>query len=80
MPKLDWPPSSPDLNQIEDVWHLLKDHLNARRARPRGKDEMSAAVEEEWGKIPAEEILAFIDTLPQRIKAVIAANGGHTAW
>lgn len=41
---------------------------------------MAAAVQEEWDRIPAEEILAFIDTLPQRIEAVIAANGGHTAW
>lgn len=80
MLKMDWPPSSPDLNPIEDVWNLLKDNINARQPRPRGKDEMAIAVQEEWDRIPAADILGFIDTMPQRIAAVIAANGGHTAW
>lgn len=80
MPKMVWPPCSPDLNPIENVWNLLKHNLNSRSPRPDGKAEMARAIEEEWGNIAPEDILGFIDSMPARIEAVIAANGGHTKW
>lgn len=35
---------------------------------------------EEWERISEEDILKFVDSMPQRIQAVIANHGGHTRW
>jgi len=80
MRKLNWPPCSPNLNPIENVWRILKDALNKRTPHPAGMPGMKAAIEEEWQRISEDIILSFIDSMPRRIEAVIAAAGGHTKW
>ena len=41
---------------------------------------MMIAIQEEWDQLTEERILAFVNTMPDRIQAVIATNGGHTRW
>jgi len=80
IPKFDWPRSSPDPNLIENVWYILKDMLNKQPVRPQGREAMAEAIREEWQKISEVHLLTFIDSMPQRIEAVLAASGGHTRW
>lgn len=75
-----WPASSPDLNPIEGVWLLIKERIRAMENPPRTKDEMRAAMWLQWELLETEDFLHFIDSMPQRVAAVIAANGGHTQW
>lgn len=77
MLSLIWPPSSPDLNSMEYMWNLLKNRLNHRSPRPSSVEEMGEAIKEEWDKIGENELLEFVDSMPERIEAIIAANGGH---
>lgn len=78
--RLWWPACSPDLNPIENVWQLLKDILKRRNPRPRGTAEFKQAILEAWAEISPEELKQLVRSMPERIEAVIAAQGGHTRW
>ncbi|KAG2193206.1 hypothetical protein INT46_007610 [Mucor plumbeus] len=77
---LDWPPQSPDLNPIEHVWNQLKRRLNAYPARATTIAELEARIHQEWYKFTKEDCLKYIDSMPDRIKAVIRSKGGPTRY
>lgn len=67
--RMVWPAHSPDLNPIENVCPFLKPDAEVRQY-----------LLEEWEKPDIEDFRKYIETMPARCKAVIAANGGHTKW
>lgn len=75
---LDWPAKSPDLNVIENVWGRIK--YNLRATVFESKDHLWAEIVKEWEKTPLDFIRGLYDSLPDRIEAVIEANGGHTRY
>ena len=77
---LNWPSGSPDLNPIENIWNILKNRLQAREPRPVQIEEIKKAVVEEWNAITVEEIRKCVDSMPDRIQAVVDNLGGHTRW
>ena len=42
-----WPPNSPDLNPIENLWHILRSKVRKRNPRPMKKAELITALKEE---------------------------------
>jgi hypothetical protein len=77
---LDWPPSSPDLNIIENLWDYLEHRVHARNPLPCSEEELWIALQEEWYRIPKEYIEALYESLPQRIRDVHKARGGNTRY
>jgi inhibitor of nuclear factor kappa-B kinase subunit alpha len=71
--KRQWPAASPDINPIELIWGILKPRVNAE-AHPDVKS-LARALDREWGKLTYEEINACIDGWPERLDAMIKANG-----
>ena len=82
--RLYLPANSPDLNLIENVWHLLKGRLRKRftlvEDRPHTEEQLWTAMEEEWEAIDQITIDSLLDSMPNRVTAVISANSEHTKW
>ena len=77
---LDWPPQSPDLNPIEHLWAMLKQRLNQYDHPPKGMLELWERIEAEWNKIDKEECCRLIESMPDRINAVIKSKGWWTDY
>ena len=75
---MNWPANSPDLNPIENVWRLLKWRVGKRF--PHTDEEVRRYIIEEWAKLMKEDFIKYIESMPERCRAVIEASGGHTKW
>jgi transposase len=74
---LENPPSSPDLNPIENMWFIFKNLLGKRTPIPRTREELRAAAEEVWNKeITFDHINAVINSMEKRRVKVLSQRGG----
>lgn len=78
MEVLPWPPQSPDLNPIENIWAHLKKQLRKRPIQPTNHNELYAAIVEEWEAIPRKILTNMVQSMPKRIEKVIKQRGGST--
>lgn len=74
------PPSSPDLNPIENIWKELKRRIRAHQHIPTSVAELKQAIFLEWERLSASDINNYVLSMPHRVRAVIAANGGNTKY
>jgi hypothetical protein len=70
------PPQSPDINPIENLWHLLDLELK----KISSKSDLKRVISEEWLKIPEETTTNLVETMPRRLQAVTDANVMHTKY
>jgi transposase len=77
---LEWPPQSLDLDPIEHLWDHLKRQLAKYGTPASSAIDLWDRVLEEWWKIKDKTCLYLIDSLPNRIEAVINAKGGVTRF
>lgn len=84
---LDWPPNSPDLSPIENIWSILKrqirrrfPHLRDLKDNEEDRAEFQRCVEDAWRAIPQAQIVACIDSLERRLQACIRARGWYTKY
>ena len=75
---LTWPPDSPDLNPIEHLWDVLDEQVRSVEAPPRNLQELKELLLTSWCQIPQHTFRGLVESMPQRVMAVLAAEGGPT--
>ena len=77
---LDWPPLSPDLSIIENVWAEVKRLVKAKR--PRKAQDITRNAKEAWTKLVADRayVAALFGSMPRRLQEVLDAKGGATRY
>ena len=75
-----WPPFSPDLNPIENLWREIKRLIRGMDKLSWTVPEMQEAFKWAWSQITDEFILSLVHSMPERMAAIVAAEGGHTRW
>ena len=80
---MDWPPYSPDLIPIENLWALLKKEsykvypdLNSLEGKgDEAESKLFGILQEAWGNIREGVIDGLVQSMPRRVAALIAAEG-----
>jgi transposase len=68
---LSWPAQSPDLNPIENLWADIKKNIRAYKKPPLNLADLNCYVKKAWREIPMHTIENLVDSMPQRIQAVM---------
>ena len=74
--EFDWPAQRHDLNTIKHLCDELERWLLARPNRPTSVPDLTNAFVAEWKQAPAAMFQHQVESIPRRVKAVIAAKVG----
>jgi transposase len=72
---LRWPPSSPDLNPIENVWATWKRRRNATFGNAANRHALKDQAEFIWSQFTKQEAINLLDSFRGRLQAVIQLEG-----
>jgi transposase len=70
---LPWPPRSPDLSPIENLWSQVARAVKKRRYN--SKDALWESVQKEWDAISPRALKILYDSMPERLQLVKKARG-----
>lgn len=72
---LDWPPCSPDLNPIENVWGIITKQIYKDQKSYKSEDELWEAVGDAWDNIPVDVFENLYNSMTKRMIEILK-NGG----
>lgn len=75
---IDFPPYSPDLNPMENLWATMARAVEQHAAN--SMEELQDVIEAEWNKLDKEHMRTLAASMPARCASVIAADGWHTSY
>ena len=74
---MEWPPNSPDLNPIENLWSVVKRKLYAGSRQFETKDQLWEAIKLACSQVDKETIKSLTSSVDRRLLKVIEKKGGH---
>ena len=75
---LNWPPQSPDLNPIENLWSILDREAKDRNVS--NENDLFLCLKKAWENISSKTIQNLISSMPRRCQACIDNNGLPTKY
>lgn len=75
---MTWPPASPDLNQIENLWSILKRKVYEGGAQFSSKDALWEKIQAVSRSIRPDTIRNLTESMDDRLFKVVAKHGGYT--
>ena len=80
-----WPPHSPDLNVIENLWGYAKHAVNKElsgdlSASVEAKRKLEREILKMWRSHPTADVNNLVASFPRRLKAVVDLKGEYTKY
>ena len=72
---LEWPPQSPDLSPIENVWSMLTQRIYQDGRSYTTQNELWEVIKEEWGKLTAADLFPLYYSMHNRMLKVLEKGG-----
>ena len=73
-----WPPNSPDLNPIENLWAWVQQQVDQHGCN--SFEEFKAAVIDTIAAVPKQHLVNLCGSMKKRLQAVVAAEGDLTKY
>lgn len=70
-----WPPNSPDLSPIENLWAIMKNLLSRLGIKPKNKKELRELIQKVYDEIEIDTINNLIESLEYRLKMCLDVGG-----
>lgn len=77
---IDWPPCSPDLNPVENLWGMIVRDVYAGNKQYDIVDELKNAITASWNSIAANVLKSLSESMKNRLFQVINRSGGRTDY